>query len=198
MRPTPLVVARPLRTRAPAANSRVMPAADSRELDRSASRPLAAPTARGLASRPEPSRTSSSTGRPAQPTWQLPFVKSSVVGPIDIIRRPQATDTTLLSNSRLYGEAEIRVLLADDISQLHPERGAGVLDAERRSTGTPSTTTQTSGTPNTTTCTTAWAKLVPTVELVPARCRCAAARGLCSDKSPWRPLAQAFGCGSSI
>src|SRR3984957_10073151 len=37
----------------------------------------------------------------------LPFVQSSVVGPIDIIRRPQATDTTLLSNSRLYGEAEI-------------------------------------------------------------------------------------------
>src|SRR5580698_8398231 len=59
----------------------------------------------------------------------LPFVKSSVVGPVDIIRRPQATDTTLLSNSRLYGEAEIRVLLADDISQLHPERGAGSLDA---------------------------------------------------------------------
>jgi hypothetical protein len=59
----------------------------------------------------------------------LPFVKSSVVGPVDIIRRPQATDTTLLSNSRLYGEAEIRILLADDISQLHPERSAGVLDA---------------------------------------------------------------------
>ena len=62
-------------------------------------------------------------------TLALPFVKSSVVGPIDIIRRPQGTDTTLLSNSRLYGEAEIRVLLADDISQLHPERGAGSLDA---------------------------------------------------------------------
>src|ERR1700722_2486554 len=62
-------------------------------------------------------------------TLALPFVKSSVVGPIDIIRRPQGTDTTLLSNSRLYGEAEIRVLLADDISQLHPERSAGVLDA---------------------------------------------------------------------
>jgi hypothetical protein len=60
-------------------------------------------------------------------TLALPFVKSSVVGPVDIIRRPQATDTTLLSNSRLYGEAEIRVLLADDISQLHPERGAGAL-----------------------------------------------------------------------
>jgi hypothetical protein len=60
----------------------------------------------------------------------LPFVKSSVVGPIDIIRRKQATDTTLLANSRLYSEAEIRILLADDISQLHPDRGAGVLDAD--------------------------------------------------------------------
>jgi hypothetical protein len=60
---------------------------------------------------------------------QLPFVEQSVVGAVDIIRRPQATDTTLLTNSRLYGKAEIRILLADDISQLHPERGAGTLDA---------------------------------------------------------------------
>jgi hypothetical protein len=58
----------------------------------------------------------------------LPFVKSSVVGPIDIIRRKQSTDSTLLANSRLYGEAEIRILLADDITQLHPDRGAGSLD----------------------------------------------------------------------
>jgi hypothetical protein len=62
-------------------------------------------------------------------TLSLPFVKSSAVGPIDIIRRPQATDTTLLTNSRLYSEAEIRILLADDISQLHPERSATALDA---------------------------------------------------------------------
>jgi hypothetical protein len=60
---------------------------------------------------------------------QLPFVQQSVVGAVDIIRRPQVSDTTLLTNSRLYGKAEIRILLADDISQLHPERGAGTLDA---------------------------------------------------------------------
>ncbi|HTC48176.1 MAG TPA: PilX N-terminal domain-containing pilus assembly protein [Candidatus Aquilonibacter sp.] len=60
---------------------------------------------------------------------QLPFVQSSNIGAIDIIRRPQASDTTLLTNSRLYTEAEIRILLADDISQLHPERGATALDA---------------------------------------------------------------------
>jgi Tfp pilus assembly protein PilX len=82
-------------------------------------------------------------------TLSLPFVKSSAVGPIDIIRRPQATDTTLLTNSRLYSEAEIRILLADDISQLHPERGATALDANDVQLGTPSAAYfQLSGTPN--------------------------------------------------
>jgi type IV pilus assembly PilX-like protein len=61
---------------------------------------------------------------------QLPFVQNSTVGAMDIIRRPQAGDTTLLSNSRLYNEAEIRVLLADNINDLHPERSLGVLDAD--------------------------------------------------------------------
>src|SRR5262249_48046496 len=61
---------------------------------------------------------------------QLPFVQSSAVGAIDIIRRPQAGDTTLLSNSRLYNEAEIRILLADNINDLHPERSAATLDAD--------------------------------------------------------------------
>jgi Tfp pilus assembly protein PilX len=61
---------------------------------------------------------------------QLPFVGTSPVGAIDIIRRPQASDTPLLSASRLYGKAEIRVLIADTIGDLHPERGAGVLDAD--------------------------------------------------------------------
>ncbi len=62
-------------------------------------------------------------------TLNLPFVQSSTVGAIDIIRRAQASDSTLLANSRLITKAEIRILLADDISQLHPERGAGALDA---------------------------------------------------------------------
>jgi hypothetical protein len=61
---------------------------------------------------------------------QLPFVGSSTVGAIDIIRRPQANDTQLLSGSRLYGKAEIRILLADTIGDLHPERGSGSLDAD--------------------------------------------------------------------
>jgi hypothetical protein len=60
---------------------------------------------------------------------QLPFVNNSNVGAIDIIRRPQVADTTLLRNSRLYSQAEIRILLADNINDLHPERGVGVLDA---------------------------------------------------------------------
>ena len=67
---------------------------------------------------------------------QLPFVQNSLVGAIDIIRRPQAGDTALLTNSRLFNEAEIRILLADNINDLHPQPagngaagGAGVFDA---------------------------------------------------------------------
>jgi hypothetical protein len=54
---------------------------------------------------------------------QLPFVQAGV-GPIEIVRRPQAADTPLMSNSRLYNKAEIRILLADTQLGLHPERGA--------------------------------------------------------------------------
>jgi hypothetical protein len=60
---------------------------------------------------------------------QLPFVQNSAVGAIDIIRKPQAGDSTLLANSRLYNKAEIRILLADNINDLHPERSLGTLDA---------------------------------------------------------------------
>ena len=64
---------------------------------------------------------------------QLPFVQSSTLPPttaaIDILRRPQASDSTLLGNSRLYTKAEIRILLADDIKDLHPERSTSSLDA---------------------------------------------------------------------
>jgi Tfp pilus assembly protein PilX len=70
---------------------------------------------------------------------QLPFVQSSKVGAIDIIRRPQASDTPLLASSRLYSKAEIRILLADTITDLHPERGAGILDANDVQLGIPST-----------------------------------------------------------
>jgi len=55
---------------------------------------------------------------------QLPFVSASKAGAIDIIRRPQAADTPLLTQSRLYTEASIRILLADTQADLHPERGA--------------------------------------------------------------------------
>ncbi|MGC2229537.1 MAG: PilX N-terminal domain-containing pilus assembly protein, partial [Candidatus Sulfotelmatobacter sp.] len=56
-------------------------------------------------------------------TLQLPFVTSGKVGAIDIIRRPQTSDSALLTGSRLYNEASIRVLLADTQADLHPERG---------------------------------------------------------------------------
>jgi len=51
---------------------------------------------------------------------QLPFVQSDAVGAIEIIRRPQASDTPLLSSSRLYTEAAIRILLADTEADLYP------------------------------------------------------------------------------
>ncbi len=51
---------------------------------------------------------------------QLPFVNSSRVGAIDIIRKPTPGDSTLLLNSRLYTEASIRILLADTQADLYP------------------------------------------------------------------------------
>jgi Tfp pilus assembly protein PilX len=51
---------------------------------------------------------------------QLPFVQSDAVGAIEIIRRPQASDSPLLSSSRLYTEAAIRILLADTEADLYP------------------------------------------------------------------------------
>jgi hypothetical protein len=51
---------------------------------------------------------------------QLPFVNSSKVGAIDIIRKPTSGDTSLLASSRLYNEASIRILLADTQADLYP------------------------------------------------------------------------------
>ncbi len=53
---------------------------------------------------------------------QLPFVQNSPVGAIDIVRRPTPVDTPLLTSSRLYTNAEIRILLADTQGDLHPGR----------------------------------------------------------------------------
>jgi Tfp pilus assembly protein PilX len=73
---------------------------------------------------------------------QLPFVQADSVGAIEIIRRPQATDTPLLQSSRLYEEAAIRILMADTVADLHPERGATALadgqDVQLGITGVPS------------------------------------------------------------
>jgi Tfp pilus assembly protein PilX len=51
---------------------------------------------------------------------QLPFVNSSKVGAIDIIRKPTPGDTAQVSASRLYNEASIRILLADTEGDLYP------------------------------------------------------------------------------
>ena len=70
---------------------------------------------------------------------QLPFVQNSCTSnpppctdPIAIMRKPQLGEsaTSALGSSRLYNKAQIRVLLADTVADLHPERGLGALDAD--------------------------------------------------------------------
>src|SRR4029077_13710168 len=69
---------------------------------------------------------------------QLPFVQNSCTSnpppctdPIAIIRKPQTeAPTSALGTARLYNKAQIRILLADTIGDLHPERGTGPLDAQ--------------------------------------------------------------------
>ncbi len=70
---------------------------------------------------------------------QLPFVQNSCTSnpppctdPIAIVRKPLTGESasSTLGTSRLYNQAQIRVLIADKIADLHPERGAGVLDAQ--------------------------------------------------------------------
>jgi Tfp pilus assembly protein PilX len=69
---------------------------------------------------------------------QLPFVQNSCTSnpppctdPIAIVRKPQGeAASSSLGSSRLYNKAQIRVLLADSVADLHPERGLGVMDAD--------------------------------------------------------------------
>ncbi len=67
---------------------------------------------------------------------QLPFVQNSCVSqpppctdPIAIIRRPLVGEspTGALGSSRLANKAAIRILLADTVSDLHPDEGPGQL-----------------------------------------------------------------------
>ena len=70
---------------------------------------------------------------------QLPFVQNSCTSnpppctdPISIIRKPQPgeSSTGTLGSSRLYNKAAIRILLADTVADLHPERSLTALDAD--------------------------------------------------------------------
>jgi Tfp pilus assembly protein PilX len=70
---------------------------------------------------------------------ELPFVQNSCTNnpvpipctdPIAIIRRPQTeSPSSTLGTARLYNKAQIRILIADTLADLHPERGTGALDA---------------------------------------------------------------------
>jgi hypothetical protein len=68
---------------------------------------------------------------------QLPFVSSSKVGAIDIIRKPTPGDSPQLSASRLYNEASIRILLADSWADLHPDGARSDSSTEDIQIGTP-------------------------------------------------------------
>ncbi len=65
------------------------------------------------------------------PKLTLPFVGKGV-GAVEIIHKPKTGEASgsNLYKSRLYGKAQIRVLLADTLADLHPERGAGAIDAD--------------------------------------------------------------------
>jgi Tfp pilus assembly protein PilX len=68
---------------------------------------------------------------------QLPFVTTPCTtnpppctDPISIIRKPLSGEvaTSSLGSARLYNKAAIRILLADDPADLHPERGTAPID----------------------------------------------------------------------
>jgi hypothetical protein len=70
---------------------------------------------------------------------QLPFVNSSKVGAIDIIRRPTPGDTTQIAGARLYNEASIRILLADTEAALYPGETRSDSSTQDIQIGTPFT-----------------------------------------------------------
>ena len=83
---------------------------------------------------------------------QLPFVSTPCstnpppcTDPIAIVRKPIAGEspTTTMSSSRLYNKASIRVLIADDPTDLHAERPGTPIDAG--DVQFPTTTTYTGG-----------------------------------------------------
>jgi hypothetical protein len=68
---------------------------------------------------------------------QLPFVNSSKVGAIDIIRKPTPGDTPQIASARLYNEASIRILLADTEGDLYPGETRGDSATQDIQIGTP-------------------------------------------------------------
>jgi Tfp pilus assembly protein PilX len=84
------------------------------------------------------------TGATGAKKLQLPFVQNNSgsgpsVGAIDIIREPTPGDSAQLSNSRLYNEATIRILLADQQSGLYPGETRSDSGSQDIQIGTPFT-----------------------------------------------------------
>ena len=61
----------------------------------------------------------------------LPFVAGGG-DQIEIVRKPHLNEvaSSPIGSSRLYGKANIRILLADNIADLHPERSLAAIDAQ--------------------------------------------------------------------
>ncbi len=81
-------------------------------------------------------------------TLQLPFTQGSAVGAIDIIRKPTAGDSALLTSSRLYNQATIRILLADTEADLYPgetRSDSGTQDIQLNATAFTDVTTVSGG-----------------------------------------------------
>jgi type II secretory pathway pseudopilin PulG len=81
---------------------------------------------------------------------QLPFVQGNAAQQIQIIRRrPNAAEsvTSPLGASREYNKAAIRILLADTLADLHPDRGPGKLDGQDVQLEALQSVTSVSGTP---------------------------------------------------
>jgi hypothetical protein len=85
------------------------------------------------------------TGATGATKLQLPFVNSSKVGAIDIIRKPTSGDSTQIASSRLYNEASIRILLADTEGDLYPGETRADSSTQDIQIGTPFTNGNASG-----------------------------------------------------
>ena len=130
---------------------------------------------------------------------QLPFVQGNSAQQIQIIRRrPNGAEsvTSPLGASREYNKAALRVLLADTLADLHPDRGAGKLDNQDVQLEALQSVTNVSGTPAGTTSYFAVADPSPAntndPNLIVPTCDVAAQGPNCPGANPTWPLVKGW------